>query len=56
MDYMKVSVDGPAYLVGLDNGDSTDYDEYKGNVRKLFNGKLLAIIRAGITGGKATVK
>lgn len=56
MDYVRVSVDGPAYLVGLDNGDSTDYDEYKGNIRKLFNGKLLAVIRAGVNPGKATVK
>lgn len=43
-DYVKVEVTGPARLVGLDNGDSTDFDPYKGTVRKLFNGKLLAII------------
>ncbi len=45
-DRVKVKVTGPAVLKGLDNGDSTDYDEYKTNVRKLFNGKLLAVIGA----------
>jgi beta-galactosidase len=39
-----LTVEGPARLVGLDNGDSTDYDSYKGNNRRLFSGKLLAII------------
>ncbi len=43
---VEVSVSGAGRLVGLDNGDSTDYDEYKGTSRKLFNGKLLAIIAA----------
>lgn len=43
-DYVKVAVKGAARLVGLDNGDSTDFDPYKGTIRKLFNGKLLAII------------
>lgn len=44
MDYVEVNVTGNGYLLGLDNGDSTDFDEYKSSVRKLFNGKLLAVI------------
>ncbi|MCL2199061.1 MAG: DUF4982 domain-containing protein [Defluviitaleaceae bacterium] len=33
-------------LLGLDNGDSTDYDQYQNtNHRRLFNGKLIAIIK-----------
>ena len=44
MDYVRVQVKGPGRLLGLDNGDSTDYDEYKGCCRKLFQGKLLAVI------------
>ena len=39
-----VSVSGAGRLVGLDNGDSTDYEQYKGTSRRLFSGKLLAII------------
>ena len=41
-DYVKVNVCG-GRLIGLDNGDSTDYDSYQSDTRKLFNGKLLAI-------------
>ena len=41
-DYVRVTVEGAGRLIGLDNGDSTDYDAYKGTVRKLFQGKLLA--------------
>ena len=43
---VEVSVSGAGRLVGLDNGDSTDYDSYKGTSRRLFSGKLLAIIAA----------
>ena len=43
-DYVEVEVDGPGRLVGLDNGDSTDYDPYKGTIRKLFSGRLMAMI------------
>ena len=46
MDYVEVEVTGAGRLIGLDNGDSTDYDSYKGTRRKLFNGKLLAVIAA----------
>jgi beta-galactosidase len=40
---VEVTVTGAGRLVGLDNGDSTDYDQYKGTSRRLFSGKLLAI-------------
>jgi len=41
---VNISVKGCGRLIGLDNGDSTDYDQYKGTSKRLFNGKLLAII------------
>lgn len=50
-DYVEVDVTGAGRLVGLDNGDSTDYDQYKGTCRKLFNGKLLAVIGAKTEAG-----
>lgn len=50
-DYVEVRVSGVGRLLGLDNGDSTDYDQYKGTTRKLFNGKLLAVIGAGTVPG-----
>lgn len=47
-----VNVTGAGRLLGLDNGDSTDYDSYKGTSRRLFSGKLLAMIGAKTTAGE----
>lgn len=47
---------GPGRLVGLDNGDSTDYDPYKGTSRRLFAGKLMAIIAATTEAGPIYVR
>lgn len=41
---VKVSVSGAGRLLGLDNGDSTDFEQYKCADRRLFSGKLLAVI------------
>lgn len=48
---IEVEVSGAGRLVGLDNGDSTDYDQYKGISKRLFNGKLMAIIAANEKSG-----
>ncbi len=54
-NYITVKVDGDAELVGMDNGDSTDYEEYttdSGNggavkhTRRLFANRLIAIVRS----------
>lgn len=50
-NYITFNVTGKAQLVGMDNGDSTDYEEYQpesGNSlsRKLFGNRLVAIVRA----------
>lgn len=50
-NYITFNVTGKAQLVGMDNGDSTDYEEYQpesGNSlsRKLFENRLVAIVRA----------
>lgn len=52
---VTVKVIGPGRLVGMDNGDSTDYDQYKTNSRKLFSGKLMAVIAATDEPGEVTV-
>lgn len=51
-----VEVSGAGRLVGLDNGDSTDYEQYKGTSRRLFSGKLLAIVAAKTEPGEIRVK
>jgi beta-galactosidase len=53
---IDIEVTGAGRLVGLDNGDSTDYDSYKGTNRKLFSGKLVAIIEAKFESGQIIVK
>ena len=53
---VNVSVSGAGRLVGLDSGDSTDYDEYKGTSKRLFSGRLLAIIAGKDGGGKIAVR
>ncbi len=55
-DRVRVEVTGAGRLIGLDNGDSTDYDSYKGISRRLFSGKLLAIIQSEIEPGEIHVK
>ena len=47
-DRVSVRVEGGGALMGLDNGDPSDTDEYKGRSRRLFGGKLL--ILAGSSG------
>lgn len=56
VDRVTVRVEGAGRLVGLDNGDSTDEDSYKGNSRQLFSGKLLAIIETGMIPGAVRIR
>lgn len=52
---VHVEVTGEGRLLGLDNGDSTDYDPYKGVSRRLFSGKLMAIIGATLQPGEIRI-
>lgn len=42
---VNVSVEG-GKLLGLDNGDATDCDQYQTDSKRLFSGKLLAIVKS----------
>ncbi|MDQ1003298.1 beta-galactosidase [Neobacillus niacini] len=53
---VHVKVTGAGRLLGLDNGDSTDYDQYKGTSRRLFSGKLMAIVGATLDPGKIKIE
>ena len=52
---ITVTVSGPGALVGLDAGDSTNHDPYKGTSHAAFNGKLMAILQSTTTSGMVTV-
>ncbi len=50
-NYITFNVAGDAELLGMDNGDSTDYEEYKpdgtkSHTRKLFANRLIAIVKS----------
>jgi beta-galactosidase len=50
------TISGPGALVGLDAGDSTNHDSYKGTSHAAFSGKLMAIVQSTATAGKITLK
>ncbi|MGN1181247.1 MAG: glycoside hydrolase family 2 TIM barrel-domain containing protein [Suilimivivens sp.] len=52
---IHVEVQGAGRLIGLDNGDSTDFDAFKGKSKRLFSGKLLAVIGSTFKTGAITV-
>jgi beta-galactosidase len=52
---ISFAVSGPGTLVGVDNGDSTSHESYKGTSRSAFSGKALAIIRSTTTPGTVTI-
>lgn len=42
---VRFSVDGPGIIVATDNGDETDFDDFRNSVRRSFNGWVQAIVR-----------
>ena len=53
-DRVRVRVEGPGRLLGLDNGDSADPEGYKTATRRLFSGRLLAMV--GTTKEQGTIR
>lgn len=49
------SVEGPAEIVGVINGDMTSEELTVGNKRRLYNGKATVILRSTKKGGKVTL-
>ncbi|WP_431209993.1 DUF4982 domain-containing protein [Puia sp. P3] len=49
------SIEGPAVLAGVGNGDPRDTDSYVGNTRKAWHGRALAVIRSTRGTGKITL-
>lgn len=52
---IKLEVTG-GRILGMDNGDSTDFEQYKTDSRRLFSGRLTAIIAANGNTGDIKVK
>ena len=43
---VEFSVEGPGEIVATDNGDETDFDDFRKPSRRTFNGWAQAIVRA----------
>jgi beta-galactosidase len=52
---IKFEISGPANIVGTDNGCQTDVEVFISTKRKAFNGKCLAIIKAGEISGEVVL-
>jgi beta-galactosidase len=48
---IALTLDGPAKLIGFDNGDQSSHDSYQAATRPAFNGMALAIVQAGKSPG-----
>jgi hypothetical protein len=53
---VQVSIEGPAVILGIENGDLCDNTPYGSKERRAANGKLLVYIRAGRDKGIIRVK
>ncbi|MBC3539143.1 sugar-binding domain-containing protein [Rufibacter sediminis] len=52
---MTVTIEGPAQLLGMENGSHTAHENYKSEKRKVLHGKLLAYLQATQKPGKVKV-
>ena len=49
------SVEGSGELVGVDNGDGTNHESYKGNSHSAFSGKVMAIVQSNGEAGEIKI-
>jgi beta-galactosidase len=51
---IRFTIDGPGQIVATDNGDATDFTDFRSHERNAFNGLCLVIVRA-TEPGKITI-
>ena len=52
---INFNIEGEGRIVGVDNGDASDTDSYKGNSRKAFHGKALVVVQSTKNEGTFTL-
>ncbi|MFD2656604.1 glycoside hydrolase family 2 TIM barrel-domain containing protein [Gracilibacillus thailandensis] len=52
---IHLSIEGPGELIGMENGNIQDLKPYYESSRKVYHGKLLAFVRAGVDQGEITL-
>jgi beta-galactosidase len=50
-DEIKFTVEGPATIAGVDNGDPTNHESFQGHQHKVFHGLGLVALAAGHDAG-----
>ncbi len=53
-DEITCQIEGPAKLLGLESGNNADMGNYRDNVQRVHNGRLMAYIET--TGSEGNVK
>jgi len=53
---IEFTLEGPAQIIGVGNGDQFSHEPFKTNRRKAFNGKCLAIVKSGNKKGLFTLR
>jgi beta-galactosidase len=53
---LSFSLEGPGEIVGVDNGDPTSFESFRGNEHDAFNGLCLVIVRSSGTPGAITLR
>ena len=53
---VQFALSGPGVIAAVGNGDGQDEDSYKGDRRKLFQGRALVVVRTSRQAGPITVK
>lgn len=54
-DEITFTVEGPAAIVAVDNGDPQSHESYQGTKRHAFLSRALALVRATAAAGKITI-
>jgi beta-galactosidase len=55
-DTIDLTIEGPGTIAGVDNGNPTSHESYRGTSRSAFSGKALAIIQSTSSPGTITLK
>ncbi|UUF12473.1 MULTISPECIES: sugar-binding domain-containing protein [Flavobacterium] len=48
---LNFKIDGPGVILGVDNADIKDFEQYVGNTRKAWKGRVLVVIRSAHNAG-----
>ena len=54
-DMVSFLVEGPAEIIGVDNGNQVSHEPFKANYRKAFHGKCLLVLRSKNEEGEVSI-